>query len=253
MPRSVPTAMSTGNFPTPPQSPAEPHLLDNAVWAALTGPHAHFAERVGRAVRYPLDVCPFSALADPADPGDWDDLAELAGPGHRHRRHGSAGRPRRMGDRGARAGRPTGRHRATRRTRTRSSAARTRRRPRDPGPGRPGRAGALPAPHRRTRRLSRHPAPRTAHRHGRGTCASAGLDGDQRRLHPPGTPWAGSGHAAGPGGGGRDQGTRGGPLPHALASNTTAIRLYESIGFTLRRRTDFVLVRSPGRHPAPTP
>lgn len=32
------------------------HVLDNPAWAALTGPHAHFAERVGRAARYPVDV-----------------------------------------------------------------------------------------------------------------------------------------------------------------------------------------------------
>lgn len=80
MPGSVPTAMSTSVSPPPPQSPAEPHLLDNPVWAALTGPHARFAERAGRAVRYPLDVCPFAAPADPADPAAWDDLAELVGP-----------------------------------------------------------------------------------------------------------------------------------------------------------------------------
>lgn len=36
------------------------------------------------------------------------------------------------------------------------------------------------------------------------------------------------------------------PLLHAAASNTNALRLYESIGFTLRRRTLFLLVRAPG-------
>lgn len=70
--------MSTVARPTPPQSPATHHILDNA---ALTGPHAHLAERVGRAARYPLDVSPFVALADPADPHAWDDLAALVGPG----------------------------------------------------------------------------------------------------------------------------------------------------------------------------
>ncbi|CAM5462513.1 hypothetical protein SHIRM173S_13116 [Streptomyces hirsutus] len=37
--------------------------LDNAVWAALDGPHAHLAERAGRAARYPADVYDFAALA----------------------------------------------------------------------------------------------------------------------------------------------------------------------------------------------
>lgn len=56
-------------------------ILDNPVWAALTGPQAGLAERHGRSARYPADVNPFAALADPADPAAWRDLAELAGPG----------------------------------------------------------------------------------------------------------------------------------------------------------------------------
>ena len=62
--------------------PADPtHVLDDVVRAALLGPHAHLAERRGRVLRYPVDVCPF--LAFPDDPGDadWRDLAQLAGPG----------------------------------------------------------------------------------------------------------------------------------------------------------------------------
>lgn len=55
--------------------------LDNPVWAALTGAHARFAVRAGRAARYLGDVAPFHALADPADPRAWDDLATLVEPG----------------------------------------------------------------------------------------------------------------------------------------------------------------------------
>ncbi|MCX4544729.1 GNAT family N-acetyltransferase [Streptomyces sp. NBC_01565] len=55
--------------------------LDNPVWAALTGPHAAFAEVSGLAARYVADASPFAALADPRDPLAWADLAELAGPG----------------------------------------------------------------------------------------------------------------------------------------------------------------------------
>ncbi|MET9892343.1 GNAT family N-acetyltransferase [Streptomyces sp. NPDC006465] len=73
--------MSTSVHPAPSPVPTAPHILDNAAWAALSGPHAHLAERVGRAARYPTDVSPFAALADPADPRSWDDLAELVGPG----------------------------------------------------------------------------------------------------------------------------------------------------------------------------
>ena len=61
--------------------PASPHVLDNPVWAALTGPHAaRFAERVGRAARYPADVYAFAAVAESVDPAAWADLHTLAGP-----------------------------------------------------------------------------------------------------------------------------------------------------------------------------
>ncbi|WP_055489362.1 GNAT family N-acetyltransferase [Streptomyces sp. TP-A0356] len=57
------------------------HVLDNPALASLTGPHAHFAERRGRVLRYPLDVSPWVGLPDEPDAGDWADLAALAGPG----------------------------------------------------------------------------------------------------------------------------------------------------------------------------
>jgi ribosomal protein S18 acetylase RimI-like enzyme len=63
------------------QDVVTPHLLDNPAYAALTGPHAPFAERKGRALRYPADVSPFVALPDGPDAQDWADLAALAGPG----------------------------------------------------------------------------------------------------------------------------------------------------------------------------
>ncbi|MFI2206365.1 GNAT family N-acetyltransferase [Streptomyces sp. NPDC020192] len=61
--------------------PAAPHVLDNPALASLTGPHARFAERRGRVVRYPVDVSPWLALPDEPDARDWADLAALAGPG----------------------------------------------------------------------------------------------------------------------------------------------------------------------------
>jgi ribosomal protein S18 acetylase RimI-like enzyme len=63
------------------QSARTTHVLDNATWTALTGPHARFAERHGRAIRYRPDVAPFAALDDPTDERAWADLAELVGPG----------------------------------------------------------------------------------------------------------------------------------------------------------------------------
>jgi ribosomal protein S18 acetylase RimI-like enzyme len=57
------------------------HVLDNPALASLTGPHARFAERRGRVLRYPRDVSPWLAMPDDPDARDWADLAALAGPG----------------------------------------------------------------------------------------------------------------------------------------------------------------------------
>ena len=55
-------------------------VLDNAAWASLTGPHAHFAEGTGRALRYPADVSPITAVAPNPDEQVWADLFALVGP-----------------------------------------------------------------------------------------------------------------------------------------------------------------------------
>jgi ribosomal protein S18 acetylase RimI-like enzyme len=52
-------------------------VLENPVWAALSGPQACFAEVAGSAARFQPDVSPFGGLADPADPAGWHDLATL--------------------------------------------------------------------------------------------------------------------------------------------------------------------------------
>ncbi len=57
------------------------HPLDNPVFSSLLGPHERFAERKGRALRYPVDVVPFAALPTGPRPADWADLTSLAGPG----------------------------------------------------------------------------------------------------------------------------------------------------------------------------
>jgi ribosomal protein S18 acetylase RimI-like enzyme len=59
----------------------EPHILDNAAWAALSGPQASLAEVSGSARRFPVDVSHFCAIADQGDPKCWRDLAILVGPG----------------------------------------------------------------------------------------------------------------------------------------------------------------------------
>jgi ribosomal protein S18 acetylase RimI-like enzyme len=60
------------------------HPLDAPAWGALTGPNREFAEVLGGAARYRPEVAPFAALRDgpdTADPQQWADLAALAGPG----------------------------------------------------------------------------------------------------------------------------------------------------------------------------
>jgi ribosomal protein S18 acetylase RimI-like enzyme len=61
--------------------PTDEALLDNPVYAALCGPHARFAQVRGRARRYPLDVAPFLALPSPPSAEDWRDAAGLVAPG----------------------------------------------------------------------------------------------------------------------------------------------------------------------------
>jgi ribosomal protein S18 acetylase RimI-like enzyme len=57
------------------------HPLDNPVRSSLLGPQSGFAERVGQALRYPADVSPFVTVPDDPDESDWRDLADLLGPG----------------------------------------------------------------------------------------------------------------------------------------------------------------------------
>jgi ribosomal protein S18 acetylase RimI-like enzyme len=55
-------------------------VLDNAVWHSLTGAHREFAEIQGGAARYDPDVSVFAGLGDDTDLG-WHDLGSLVGGG----------------------------------------------------------------------------------------------------------------------------------------------------------------------------
>lgn len=57
------------------------HPLDNPAMASMLGAHAHLAARSGRALRYLPEVSPFIALPAEPERRDWDDLAGLLGPG----------------------------------------------------------------------------------------------------------------------------------------------------------------------------
>ncbi|MGW2824710.1 GNAT family N-acetyltransferase [Streptomyces sp. NPDC001443] len=242
---------SVHHAPTPPSSPSpkQPHVLDNAAWAALTGPHAHLAERVGRAARYPTDVSPFTALEDPADPRAWDDLAALVGPGAvtavtavRTVPEGWA-----IEDSGA----------GVQLVDTALSA--------EPAPEAV-RLGPADVPEILGLIALTQPGPFLTRTVELGTYLGIrdrgrliALAGE--RLRPPG--WTEiSAVCTHPDHRGRGLATRlvravaagirergDTPFLHAAASNTRAIRLYESIGFTLRRRTRFTLVRTPDAQP----
>jgi ribosomal protein S18 acetylase RimI-like enzyme len=55
-------------------------LLDNPVYASLSGPHAAFAQRRGRVCRYPADMVRFLALPLVPTDDDWRDAIGLVGP-----------------------------------------------------------------------------------------------------------------------------------------------------------------------------
>lgn len=229
-----------------------PHVLDNPARTALTGPHALFAEWRGRLLRYPVDVTPWLALPDDPGPADWADLAALAGPGGEIELLGYAGPlpedwevtfaidgVQMTGEEVEGAADPEAVPLGPADVpEMLDLVARTR-----PGPFLP-----------RTIELGTY----LGVRHGGRLVAMAG-----ERLHPPG--WTEiSAVCTDPEARGQGLGTRlihavahgiraRGDLPflHTAAGNTNAIRLYEALGFRLRHRTRFRMVRAPQGPQAP--
>jgi len=68
------------------------HVLDNPVWHALTGPHTAFAIGSGKARHYPRDVVPFSAIEEPT-PAAYRDLAADLPPNTEARLHRPSDEP----------------------------------------------------------------------------------------------------------------------------------------------------------------
>ena len=56
-------------------------VLDHPVWAALSGAHSHLGHLKGDAARYPSEIAPFAALRPGADGRAWADLATITDPG----------------------------------------------------------------------------------------------------------------------------------------------------------------------------
>ncbi len=55
--------------------------LNHPLYAALTGAHSRFAQMRGRAVRYPPEVAPFLAVPPDATASDWTDAVDLVASG----------------------------------------------------------------------------------------------------------------------------------------------------------------------------
>ncbi|MDV9169531.1 GNAT family N-acetyltransferase [Streptomyces sp. W16] len=229
------------------------HVLDNPAWAALTGPHVHLAERVGRAARYPVDVAGFHAITDNDDPRAWADLATLVGPGSIAAVRGVSETP--DGWEIVRSGQGV---------QLVDTALRA-----EPDPEAV-RLGADDVPEILDLVARTEPGPYLPRTVEMGTYLGIRHDGRLvalagERLHPPG--WTEiSAVCTDPDHRGRGLATRlvravaagikergDHPFLHAAATNTNAIRLYESIGFTLRARTVFSLVRFTGPTSAADP
>ena len=238
--------------------PGDTRVLDNPVWAALTGPQAGLALGEGRARRFPADVSPLAALPDGAGADDWRDLARLVGPGGVFL--GAEvplppppgwtvelelpGVQLIAGVAGA-AGVPVA---AT------------------PPVGDLVRLGPADVPEVLDLVARTEPGPFAPRTTELGGYVGVRLDGALvamagQRLRPPG--WSEvsavctAPEVRGRGLGGwltqvvaaeiRARGDR--PFLHALASNTGAVRLYRALGFTLRREVTFSTVRAPGDAP----
>jgi ribosomal protein S18 acetylase RimI-like enzyme len=226
------------------------HPLDNPVRAALLGPHAHLAQRHGQVLRYPPDVSPWHALPDDPDAEAWADLALLAGPGGVGAFAGAPAEP------------PLGWERVmlipgvqlvdARLCAERDHAALP--------------LGPADVPEMLELVARTRPGPFAVRTIEMGSYLGIRRAGrlvamGGERLHPPG--WTeisavctdvehrGQGLATrlvrAVAAGIRARGET--PFLHAAAANTTAVRLYTSLGFELRRHLDFVALRAP----APVP
>ncbi|MFI1566462.1 GNAT family N-acetyltransferase [Streptomyces sp. NPDC020490] len=226
------------------------HVLDNPALASLTGPHAHFAERRGRVLRYPADVSPWLALPDDPDAGDWADLAALAGPGGEVALAGFHGTV------------PDGweitfQAEGVQFVDDGLAAA--------PEPEAV-RLGPADVPEMLALVERTRPGPFLPRTVELGTYLGVRRDGALiamagERLHPPGwteisavctdPAFRGEGLATrlvlAAAHGIRERGET--PFLHTAADNTNAIRLYESLGFRLRRRTVFLGARTPEHRP----
>lgn len=223
-------------------------VLDNPVLSSLMGPHAGLAVAAGKARVYAPEIAVFVGLPRDPSPQDWADLASLLGPGNVGVQTGSdLWAPPDWAVEMALPGVqmvatealvaqpydqavPLGEDDVAEML---ELVART-----QPGPFQ-----------KRTRLMGSYLGVRVDGR----LVAMAG-----ERLHPPGwvevsavctdPDFRGRGYATGLVSavvhGVRQRGEQ--AMLHAAGTNTTAIRLYEAMGFAVRKETTFMAVRSPG-------
>jgi ribosomal protein S18 acetylase RimI-like enzyme len=222
-------------------------VLDNPVWSALTGPHAHFATATGNAARYQHDVAVFGGLADADDPSAWADLLGVVGADDTVVTVG-VGDPPAGWDVVA----------AVHGVQFEGTALR----------GEPDeeavRLGPADVPEMLDLVRRTEPGPFLRRTVELGTYLGIRRNGvlaamAGERMHPPGwteisavctdPAFRGQGLASrltrAVVAGIRERGEQ--PFLHTGATNTTAIRIYESLGFTLRREMSFRVIRPPGR------
>ena len=231
------------------------HSLDNPVQSSLLGTHAGFAERYGRALRYPPEVVPFGAVPAGPGPAEWADLATLAGPGGTVALAGEraappdgwqalwAGEGVQLVDAGVAGA--------------------------DPGPD-VVRLGRADVPEMLDLTARTRPGPFLARTYELGRYLGIRRNGALvamagERMKPPGwteisavctdDAWRGHGFASqlirALVAGIRARGDT--PFLHAVATNTGAIRLYEAMGFELRQPIVFRALQTPAEQAAPLP
>jgi ribosomal protein S18 acetylase RimI-like enzyme len=79
----MPVNNCLGGEVAPDPGPAARFPLDNPVWHTLVGPRGALGQRMPRAARFQPEVSPFGALSDDPDAAAWADLAHLVGAGRR--------------------------------------------------------------------------------------------------------------------------------------------------------------------------
>lgn len=225
------------------------HPLDNPARAALLGPHRHLALRHGQVLRYPSEVSPFVGFVDDPDAVDWRELAAALGPGEL------------VPIPGIHAPVPSDWEVLTEVPGVQMVAGRTVGAAVRPDPeARP--LGPADVPEMLALVARTEPGPFLPRTVEMGDYLGIRRDGSLvamagERLHPPGwteisavcsdPAYRGQGLATrlvcAIAAGIRRRGET--PFLHAAASNVSAIRLYESLGFVLRREVPFRLVRVP--------